>query len=194
MEKKMDRNTLKALLLCAAKNDVRTYLNSVWFEPGFAYATDGHRLLVVKDESVTSSGYIPRDKVAAMVKVADNSEMMQFGNGIASMGGISTKLTTDHKPIDWRMVVPKAISGEAGQFNATYAYDFQKVAELLAGHKHSHMSIAHNGNGAALVSVNNSNAIGVLMPMKVKNYPVCPGWIISTPTEEQTETEEQVAA
>jgi DNA polymerase III sliding clamp (beta) subunit (PCNA family) len=42
-------NEVKALLLCAAKKDIRAYLNGIYFESNTrgltAVSTDGHRLL-----------------------------------------------------------------------------------------------------------------------------------------------------
>jgi hypothetical protein len=187
MEKKMDRNTLKALLLCAGKTDVRLDLNSVWFEPGIAYATDGHRLLVVKDESIVSSGYIPRDTVEKMIKIADRDAEMQFGEKCVSMSGITCELKLDHTAVNWRAISPRNPSGEVAQFNFEYLTDFGKAARLL-GTSHSQFSIGHNGTSAALIGINDQ-AFGVLMPMRMTT-PTFPDWAI----EQEAKQEEALAA
>ena len=78
-------NELKALLICAAKNDISYYLNGIHFESTpngiIAASTDGHRLLCINLPSEQAEGIkalIPRALIEAAVKtIATATETMQ---------------------------------------------------------------------------------------------------------------------
>ena len=167
-------NELKALLLCAAKNDVRYYLNSIHFEstPGgiIAASTDGHRLLCINLPSEQAEGInalIPRALIEAAVKTKaatidisiEGDQVSLVSLGLYNIG----KLTEGVFP-DYRRVIPNTVSGEAGsQFNNEYLTDFDKVGKLINGGK---ASVLQNSGSAALVKFDNDAVIGVIMPFK----------------------------
>ena len=168
-------NELKALLLCAAKNDVRYYLNGVHFESTnngiIAASTDGHRLLCINLPNEQAEGVkalIPRALIEAAVKTkAPTIDITIEGQQVtlSSMGqNVSGSLTEGVFP-DFRRVIPESVSGIQGNdFNNTYLVDFDKIGALIEGGK---ASVLQNGPGmSALVRFENENAIGVIMPLR----------------------------
>ena len=174
MQYTIKTNELKALLLCAAKNDIRYYLNGVHFEstPGgiIAASTDGHRLLCVNLPNELAEGIkalIPRALIEAAVKTkAQVIDITIDGANVtlSSMGQNVSGSITDGVFPDFRRVIPNSVTGEAGsQFNNEYLTDFDKVGKLINGGK---ASILQNSGSAALVKFDNENVIGVIMPFK----------------------------
>ena len=137
-------NELKALLLCAAKNDIRYYLNGVHFESTphgiIAASTDGHRLLCINLPNEQAEGIkalIPRALIEAAIKTkAPTIDVMIEGANVtlSSMGQNVSGSITDGVFPDFRRVIPNTVSGEAGsQFNNEYLTDFDKVGKLING-------------------------------------------------------------
>ena len=168
-------NELKALLLCAAKNDVRYYLNGVHFESSangmIAAATDGHRLLCINLPAENAPGIknlIPRALIEAAVKTKAPTIDITIEGGnvtLASAGQSISGSITDGVFPDYRRVIPESVSGIQGNdFNNTYLVDFDKIGALIGGGK---ASVLQNGPGmSALVRFDNENAIGVIMPLR----------------------------
>lgn len=169
-------NELKALLLCAAKNDHRYYLNGAHFESTpngiIAASTDGHRLLCINLPNEQAEGIkclIPRALIEAAVKTkAQVIDIMIDGQNVtlSSAGqNVSGSLTEGVFP-DFRRVVPQRVTGESGgaQFQTEYISDFDKIGKLINGGK---ASIMLNGSmNTALVKFTDENVIGVLMPLR----------------------------
>ena len=167
-------NELKALLLCAAKNDIRYYLNGVHFESTphgiIAASTDGHRLLCINLPNEQAEGIkalIPRALIEAAVKtkaqVIDIS--IDGANVTLSSAGqnVSGSLTDGVFP-DFRRVIPEKISGVLGnEFNNEYLVDFDKIGKLVNGGK---ASVLQNSGCTALVKFGNPDVIGVIMPLR----------------------------
>jgi DNA polymerase-3 subunit beta len=168
-------NELKALLVCAAKNDVRYYLNGVHFESSangmIAAATDGHRLLCINLPAENAPGIknlIPRALIEAAVKTKSVYIEITIDAGnvtLASAGQSISGSITDGVFPDYRRVMPNSVSGIQGNdFNNTYLVDFDKIGALIDGGK---ASVLQNGPGmCALVRFDNENAIGVIMPLR----------------------------
>ena len=168
-------NELKALLLCAAKNGVRYYLNGVHFESSangmIAAATDGHRLLCVNLPAENAPGIknlIPRALIEAAIKTKSVYIEITIDAGnvtLASAGQSISGSITDGVFPDYRRVIPNSVSGIQGNdFNNTYLVDFDKIGALIEGGK---ASVLQNGPGmSALVRFDNENAIGVIMPLR----------------------------
>ena len=169
-------NELKALLLCAAKNDIRYYLNGVHFESTsngiIAASTDGHRLLCINLPSEQAEGVkalIPRALIEAAIKTkAQVIDISIDGANVtlSSMGQNVSGSITDGVFPDFRRVIPNSVSGESGgaQFQTDYISDFDKVGKLINGGK---ASLMLNGPlNTALVKFTDENVIGVLMPFK----------------------------
>jgi len=182
-------NELKALLLCAAKNDVRYYLNGIHFEstPGgiIAASTDGHRLLCINLPSEQAEGVnclVPRALIEAAVKTkVQVIDVMIDGQQVtlSSAGqNVSGSLTEGVFP-DFRRVIPEKVSGIQGnEFNNEYLVDFDKIGKLVNGGK---ASVLQNDVGfSALVHFDNENVIGVIMPLRheaPKGTVLRPAWL-----------------
>jgi DNA polymerase-3 subunit beta len=182
-------NELKALLLCAAKNDIRYYLNGVHFESSangiIAASTDGHRLLCINLPSEQAEGIkalIPRALIEAAIKtkapVIDIK--IEGGNVTLSSAGqnVSGSITDGVFP-DYRRVIPEKVSGIQGnEFNNEYLVDFDKIGKLVDGGK---ASVLQNDVGmSALVHFDNQNVIGVIMPLRheaPKGTVLRPAWL-----------------
>ena len=174
MQFTIETNKLKALLICAGKNDIRYYLNGVHFESSangiIAASTDGHRLLCINLPNEQAEGVkalIPRALIEAAVKTkAPTIDVMIDGPSVtlSSAGqSISGSIGEGVFP-DYRRVIPNTVSGEAGsQFNNEYLTDFDKVGKLINGGK---ASVLQNSGSAALVKFDNDAVIGVIMPFK----------------------------
>ncbi len=189
MQLTIKTNELKALLLCAAKNDVRYYLNGVHFEstPGgiIAASTDGHRLLCVNLPNEQAEGVkclIPRALIEAAVKTkAQVIDVMIDGQQVtlSSAGqNVSGSLTEGVFP-DFRRVIPEKVSGIQGnEFNNEYLVDFDKIGKLINGGK---ASVLQNDVGmSALVRFGNPDVIGVIMPFRheaPKGTVLRPAWL-----------------
>jgi DNA polymerase-3 subunit beta len=189
MQFTIETNELKALLLCAAKKDIRYYLNGVLFESTpngiIAASTDGHRLLCINLPSEDVPGVnalVPRELIEAAVKTkAPVIEVTIDGQNVTftSAGQNVSGALTDGKFPDYRRVIPESVSGEQGnEFNNTYLVDFDKVGYLTNGGK---ASVLQNGLGnSALVHFSNENVIGVLMPLRhdaPKGTVLRPAWL-----------------
>jgi DNA polymerase-3 subunit beta len=174
MQLTIKTNDLKALLICAAKNDIRYYLNGVHFEStptGYiAASTDGHRLLCINlphDEPKPDfKGLIPRALIEAVTKCKAKVITISIdGDNVAMLGDINIagKLAEGVFP-DFRRAVPTSVTGVAGsQFNNEYLVDFDKVGKLLNGGK---ASVLQNDGACAMVKFDRDDVVGVCMPMR----------------------------
>jgi DNA polymerase-3 subunit beta len=197
-------DTIKALLVIAAKSDTRHYLNSVCIDvrasDAVAVATDGHKLLAVAltatDDApaLVPGQYIIRrealEGVKAVLKrpitvtIDPTTRTATIDNGST----VSSSPLMDDKYPDWRRVVPLTVSGEVSQFNAEYVGAFGKVHKLLGG-KYS-PSIRHNGDNAARVILP-GDAVGVIMPMRGDSQPLDnPSWLVPPSAIEPAEVTE----
>jgi DNA polymerase-3 subunit beta len=182
-------NELKALLICAAKNDIRYYLNGVHFESTphgiIAASTDGHRLLCINLPNEQAEGIkalIPRALIEAAIKTkAPTIDVMIEGANVtlSSMGQNVSGSITDGVFPDYRRVIPEKVSGIQGnEFNNEYLVDFDKIGKLVDGGK---ASVLQNDVGmSALVHFDNQNVIGVIMPLRheaPKGTVLRPAWL-----------------
>jgi len=190
----ISHDTIKALLLIAPKSDTRYYLNGVCVDvrAGAAtlVATDGHRLLAVpvaadNVESATDGQYIiPRDTLDAVkpVKISRGDTLplaIEIVDARITITGATTATspTVDGRFPDWRRVTPTSANNEPAQYQPEYIASFGKVGELFGG-KNVKCVIHYNGMGAALVTFPTSEALGVIMPLRVDSdkYPGLPTW------------------
>jgi len=194
-------DTIKALLLVSPKSDIRSYLNGVCIDvrQGMVtlVATDGHRLLAVpvtadNVESATDGQYIiPRDTLDAVKPCKAGKHSLPLTIEIVDTRITITGATTATSPTvdgrypDWRRVTPTSANNEPAQFNSDYLASFGKVAALLGASTKTGVTavIHHNGTGAALVTFPTSEALGVIMPLRVDNdkHPGLPAWAQITP-------------
>ena len=190
MQLTIKTNELKALLLCAAKNDIRYYLNGVHFESTpngiIAASTDGHRLLCINlpsEQAESVNCLVPRALIEAAVKTKAQVIDVIIIDGqqvtLSSAGqNVSGSLTEGVFP-DFRRVIPEKVSGIQGnEFNNEYLVDFDKIGKLVNGGK---ASVLQNDVGfSALVHFDNPDVIGVLMPLRheaPKGMVLRPAWL-----------------
>jgi DNA polymerase-3 subunit beta len=193
MKFSIDADTIKALLVIAAKKDIRDYLSSVCIDvresDAVAVVTDGHKLLAVAltatDDApaLVPGQYIIRrealEGVKAVLKrpitvtIDPTTRTATIDNGST----VTSSPFMDDKYPDWRKVVPLTVSGAVSQFNADYIGAFGKVHKLLGGAYSP--AIQHNGDAAARVILP-GDAIGVLMPMRGEPQPLDnPSWLVT---------------
>lgn len=142
---------LDAATFCAAKNDVRFYLNGVAINKGHIVSTDGHRAFACKidglDENI--SLIIPTEAIKAFIKKVPSKN--RKGHCVISIdpkarqGKISNIPLQAHElfiPIDgkfpdWQRIFPKDVPSEYQgyypTFNWAYMTDFQKIHKALGG-------------------------------------------------------------
>ena len=185
---------LQALLLFAGKNHHREYINSVFIEFGpdpVAYATDGHRLLVIKlrlagtDERRRVG--IPRYAMENLKKhsVAISTEDEPNALIRLSSADLGPRATVEAAPVercpDWREVFEHLPEpghddyGKAAHFNARYLLDASKAKALLCStlptKKRPAMKdalIYQNGSKPALIDFGVDFATGLVMPLYIK--------------------------
>lgn len=140
---------LKAALICAAKNDVRFYLNGVAIDRGNVVSTDGHRLFYTEIDSINpemQQVIIPREAVEYLSKKAIGIKDLEKVVKV-TLEGAEGKLTIqgtdisesfraiDGKFPEWKRIIPKQdgseYEGEYPTFNWQYLVDFQKIAKTL---------------------------------------------------------------
>ena len=186
-------DTIKALLVIAAKKDIRDYLNSVCIDvratDAVAVATDGHKLLalpltladdapalvpgcyIIRRESLEGVKAVLKRPILVTIDPTARTATLDNGSNFLTHSPLM-----DDKYPDWRKVVPLTVSGEVAQFNAEYVGAFGKVHKLL-GSAYS-PGILHNGNAAARV-VLTGDAVGVIMPMNGQPHLDNPAWLVT---------------
>jgi DNA polymerase-3 subunit beta len=194
----VQHDTIKALLLVSPKSDIRYYLNGVCVDVRNGtvtlVATDGHRLLAVPvaaddvENAVDGQYIIPRDTLDAVKPCKAGKHSLPLTIEIADARITITGATTATSPTidgrfpDWRRVTPTSANNEPAQYQPEYIGAFGKIGELFGG-KNVKCVIHYNGMGAALVTFPMSEAIGVIMPLRVDNdkHPGLPAWAQMTP-------------
>ncbi len=144
---------LHASTICAAKKDVRFYLNGVAFSHGHITSCDGHRAMACPitglDENVEF--IIPTEAINFFLKKIPtkyrNFSCVITFDPKSKSGKISSHphqahelfMGIDGKYPDWRRIFPRALppshefKGSIPQFNWQYLVDFQKVHKILGG-------------------------------------------------------------
>lgn len=192
MKLTISHDTIKALLITAADNDIRKYLESVCVDVRNGtvtlVSTDGHRLLAVPvsadnvEDARNGEYIIPRATLEAVkpakagkyaMPILIELPVMPSGSGtlqtVSVIGATTaTAQVLDAKFPDWRRVMPATANGIPAQYQPEYLGDWGKVAALLGKHgKGVTAVIHHNGDAAALVTFPRSPAIGVVMPCRL---------------------------
>lgn len=179
------QSTLDAMLLIAAKKDIRYYLNGVYIEfndqISRAVGCDGHKLGIYQNAAPDNRGngsiIIPRDVIENLPKKCDILTFSQISDTHweINTGNATIKFAPcDAKYPDFRRVVhgiqTAGTSGVAAGFNLDYLNQFEKCGNLLAGSKlrmGNRLRLHHNGDAAALVLLNCIDGFaGVVMPLR----------------------------
>lgn len=195
MKVTIHRDALKAVSYLSANKDWRDYLNGVYVEYSPTetrlIACNGHALGIhrsaVENEG-SGSFLIPVEAVKTMLgwKVSNHVASTPI-TSTCTDGRYHAELIVhgcSFQPIDtqfpdYRRIIPDKCSGEVAQFNPDYIAAFAKAACAL-GSESGYATIAHNGNGAALVNIGQPDFIGVLMPLRHNSYSVidtAPEWV-----------------
>jgi DNA polymerase III sliding clamp (beta) subunit (PCNA family) len=168
---------LKALRMHSANNDVRDYLNGIYFDiaNGKLVATDGHRMMLVGTTPKHGSFIAPNEFVDYIIKAckgrhAPESVEIRFENGkMECQVGDSTFRANaiDGKFPDYARVIPASLTGEYSHINYEYVYDAAKALALIDGAKKQYApTIVYNGTGASIAYGANDTALVVLMPLR----------------------------
>jgi len=153
----MKKEQLQALLLFAAKKDVRFYLNGIYSDPtGYLVATDGHRILYIKTGEPGFDLIIPREAADAAVKMAKKGQEIPL---TATSLGQVTYTPVDGKYPDWRRVIPGSDNLHPNPqclFEWQYLTDAEKAFKLMGADGaqlgfSAGEAILANGNAVALV-------------------------------------------
>lgn len=163
----LTKDQLKAALICAAKKDIRTYLNGVYFDPaGYVVTMDGHRLLIQKTAAFEGDGFIvPRASVEGAVKMCGKYQTIEVTR--STIGAVQY-MPIDERFPDWRKVTPESVSGEPASFDADYVADFKRIQEIITGRTSwfTASAIACNGAATAICQIDDG-VFGVIMPLRL---------------------------
>ena len=162
---------LKAAMVCAATNDVRYYLNGVFFdEKGFIVATDGHRLFcgsadVPEGESkiVSIKGRLPTKFEYCNL---DGTSAAFFDSQDGLIGTLPIEIVDGRFP-DWRRVSSfTSAKVEAIGLNGAYLADACKIAKLF-DRKFESLKLEFQGADKATRMLFKGGAFLVIMPMRL---------------------------
>lgn len=153
MTHSIEVSTLKALLLCAAKNDVRYFLNSILLESSGgtlrAVSTDGNCILVVDlgpTDIPAGAVIVPRASVELAIKAAGKAKCVMYTPD--TLAGIPFTAVEGKFP-DWRRVIPRAPLSEAEQFgysvNGEILARAQKAFYAVGGSSKIPLEQCHGG-------------------------------------------------
>jgi DNA polymerase-3 subunit beta len=177
------QSALKALVLLAAKKDIRYYLVgvNVEFSPAITriVATDGHKLGLYQT-GAQNVGHgalmIPTDTINALPKTGSYDPELTFikceGPGAWEIVGLPNNGRIVFQEIDGRFpdyqrVCSFKTDGLPGSYNPEYLMQFLKVQHLLGGSKKCTINVYQSGKSSALVTLAGvDNFYGVIMPMK----------------------------
>ena len=167
---------LKAVMLAAAKKDVRYYLNGVMVRNGELAATNGHMALLIKSESIKSDGeyIIDNDTLKMLVtshKGIKGDNRIEVIDGVVTTGKSKVHITpVDGKFPNIHRVIPQETSGEIAHFNYEYLLACQKANCEFLDMKCTYIKLHHNGQAGAKFESEDEEGnklIGVVMPIRV---------------------------
>ena len=167
---------LKAVMMAAAKKDIRYYLNGVMVRNGEMVATNGHMMLLIKSEGIKSDGeYIIDNDTLKMIvtshKGIKGDNRVEVIDSMTVTGGSKISITpVDGKFPEVNRVIPQETSGEIAHFNAEYLLACQKANEEFLDSKNVYIKLQHNGQSGAKFESDdwiNNKLIGVVMPVRI---------------------------
>ena len=167
---------LKAVMIAAAKKDVRYYLNGVMVRNGELAATNGHMVLMIKSESIKSDGeYIIDNDTLKMIvtshKGIKGDNRVEVADSMTVTGGSKIHIApVDGKFPDVNRVIPQETSGEIAHFNAEYLLACQKANGEFLDHKYPWIKLQHNGKAGAKFESEDEDSnklIGLVMPVRI---------------------------
>ena len=167
---------IKAIMMAAAKKDVRYYLNGVMVRNGEIAATNVHMVLLIQSEKIKSDGeYIIDNDTLKMILTAHKGikgdNPVEVIDSMTTTGSSKISITpVDGKFPDVNRVIPQKPSGEIAHFNAEYLLAFQKANKEFLGRKNVYIKMQHNGQAGAKFESDDEDGnilIGVVMPVRI---------------------------
>jgi DNA polymerase III subunit beta len=193
---------LIASLGLAAKGDIRYYLNGVFFEcwPNETrlVATDGHAMGIFRDEqdnvfdgaTPTVKFILPRQAIESLKLTKSETQKYTLTIELDGRAGTiianNTRImfeTVDGQFPDYRRVVPAKTDGMPGQIDPELLARMKKVS-LTLGDAKGYLHVAHNGKGAALVTLHHNNFVGIVMGWR-DIQPTDHAWTLREPDQPQ---------
>lgn len=192
----INRQHLKAASRIMAKQDIRYYLNGVHVEATknetVLVATDGHRLIVLRDTHDKDTpnivdkhvNFIIPDYIVKMLTTGRASNKLMTHINIekeadnkysAPMLNYPAHTNIEFKGVegtfpDYHRIIPKKVSGEAGSFNPKYIMDFERAAiDIRGSMRNSVWTVIHqNGpdNAAIILTPGDDSFLGIVMPFR----------------------------
>lgn len=178
--------TLKALLMFAAKQDVRKYLNAVYFETRasgtYAVATNGHCIAVARIDETQGkepcSVLVHRDHIEAILKTNKYSikiEAMPDNQvKLTGAGGAVTVPVLDGVYPDWRRVTVAPQTGERAYFDPEYLAMVNKAGQVIRKSRLPYI-VQQNGDGVGYCNLDDK-VHAYVMPMRAYTK------VVSAPT------------
>lgn len=178
MKLKVSKLLLEGALMFQAKQDVRYYLNGIYFMPdGRVAATDGHRAMIASkhenkltDNVIVSVSKSPTKRYAyALLDTETNIVTYHDEHEVMVGAGICSEINGRFPDID-RVIPKETAPTEQIGFNAKYLADVEKLAKLF-NPKYESVRFELNGNTSAAVA-NISAPTGetakvIVMPMRI---------------------------
>lgn len=185
---KIETAVLKAALVCAAKNDIRHYLNGVFVESKngnlFIVSTTGATMFVHQIEGGYSGddfGFIiPRSVVESIVKTKNKVLEItgeSFSRGSELRCGFSLFAPVDGQFPNWRRVVPDHLSTTiqdsiASKFNPELVMNCYSAIAIAEGKKEKGYAAKLGDTGqCGIVSGDNPLTFCVIMPLRDTGKP-----------------------
>ena len=165
----IDSKIIKALLLAAAKKDIRYYLNGLFVNNKHIVATDGARMHAYKHGQQWEHGdiIIPIDKVELALKMKTTHIKIEKD----SINGIPFG-TIDGKFPDYSRVIPQAPKPAAGEImasiNPEFLLDACKAVKLVTGAK-NYPVLTNTGSNVWVWS--SEEFVVIVMGVNVKHNP-----------------------
>lgn len=167
---------IKAILLSAAKKDIRYYLNGVLVNEKHIVSTDGHRMTVIAHGQEWEHGdtIIPRETLEMALKL--KTKTIEITN--TAVGPIAYTPLDGRFP-DYKRVMPAlhcgADTGEVfTQINPDYLVDAMQAIKLVTGKTGQSLALVNN-----VFVWSSAQTMVVVMPMRTetkgeKNYSLTP--------------------
>ena len=173
---------IRGLILASAKGDLRYYLNGVLvdYESGLVVSTDGSCLLKlavdIKELDEYDSVIVPRVALETISKGGKATDIVEIIHTVNRSILARGTLIVEFNPIDgnypdWQRVVPKDITGEAGQFDPDLLQRITRALRYAMEDKDGLPYLSHNGPSPALLTIGNCNSgtCAVIMPWRVEH-------------------------
>ncbi len=177
----LDLRILKALAIIAGKDETRYYLKGVHLRAQgsalIAEATDGHIAAMIRTDAEIPAGF---ESSIIPLELLDKIKLNKRENDcVLAIVGQDVAITYDRATYSEKLldgtfprlagVLPSELSGVTAQFNPDLISRFLKARRIF-NPKASLVSIAHNGDGPAIVNfLPELDSVGVAMPMRSEN-------------------------